>query len=239
MILAIDCGNTRLKWGLHREGAWRRTGTLPIAEIARLITDWNEIAAPEKLIVSNVAGEAMRRQLETVFSRWPVSPMWAESKPRECGVINGYCEPAQLGPDRWAALIGAWSLLRGPCLVVTAGTATTADVLKGDGTFTGGVIFPGLELMKRSLAQNTAGLPLAEGRFSEAPRSTADAIETGCLLAQAGTIERMFAALEPGAICLLSGGAAVRIAPQLRIPARVADNLTLEGLLRIASDVTT
>ena len=121
--------------------------------------------------------------------------------------------------------------------MVTAGTATTADVLKGDGTFAGGAILPGLDLMKRSLAHHTAGLPLTRGRFSIQPRNTADAIETGCLLAQAGAIERMFAAMEPGAACLLAGGAAGRIARHLSIPAQLVDNLVLEGLVRIAEEV--
>jgi type III pantothenate kinase len=159
-----------------------------------------------------------------------------QAKRRECGVTNGYGRPAQLGADRWAALIGAWSILHGPCLVVAAGTATTADVLKGDGTFSGGAILPGLELMKTSLVRNTAELPLAKGRFSGQPRSTANAIETGCLLAQAGAIERMFATMEAGAACVLTGGAARRIARHLGIPVRLEDNLVLEGLVRIVQE---
>ena len=130
-------------------------------------------------------------------------------------------------------------MLRGPCLVVAAGTATTADILRSDGTFAGGVILPGFDLMKRSLAHNTAGLPLAKGRFSNPPRSTADAIETGCLLAQAGAVERAFAATDPGAVCLLAGGAAERIAPHLSIPVRLVDNLVLEGLVQIAKESPT
>ncbi len=90
--------------------------------------------------------------------------------------------------------------------------------------------------MKQSLAHNTAGLPLARGRFSGAPRNTADAIESGCVLAQAGAIERAFAAMEPGAACVVAGGAARRIAPHLGIPVRLADNLVLEGLVRIAGE---
>jgi type III pantothenate kinase len=235
MILAIDCGNSRLKWGLYGDGAWRKSGAVPVAEIAGLETDLKKIAAPEKVVVSNVAGGSVLRQLMEFLSRLPVAPVWAESKRSECGVTNNYEEPAQLGPDRWAALIGAWSLRRGPCLVVCAGTATTADILKRDGTFAGGVILPGIDLMKRSLARNTARLPFAEGKISEEPRNTADAIETGCVLAQAGAIERIFAALEPGAMCMLSGGAAARIAPRLHVPTQVVDNLVLEGLLRIAA----
>src|SRR6266851_7168267 len=236
MILAVDCGNSRLKWGLHENGGWRQTGTMPVSELARLEKTWKRFAPADQVIVANVAGRSVRKKLETLFARRSMVPTWVKAKRRECGVTNGYGRPDRLGADRWAALIGAWSILRGPCLVVTAGTATTADVLRGDGTFAGGAILPGLELMKRSLARHTAELPLAKGRFSIPPRNTADAIETGCLLAQAGAIERMFAAMEPGAACLLAGGAAGRIARHLSIPARLVDNLVLEGLVRIAEE---
>jgi type III pantothenate kinase len=234
MILAVDCGNSRLKWGLHENGGWRRTGTVPVSELLRLEKSWKRLASADKVVVANVAGRSVRKSLEAIFARRSMVPAWVRAKRRECGVTNGYGQPGQLGADRWAALIGAWSILRGPCLVVTAGTATTADILRGDGRFVGGVILPGLDLMKRSLARNTAGLQLARGRFSDEPRKTADAIETGCLLAQAGAIERAFATLEHGAACLLAGGAARRIAPHLSIPVRLVDHLVLEGLVRIA-----
>jgi type III pantothenate kinase len=235
MILAVDCGNSRLKWGLHENGGWRKIGTVPVSELARLEKSWKNLAPADKVVVANVAGRSVRKRLETIFARRSMVPAWVKAGRRECGVTNGYGQPHQLGADRWAALIGAWSILHGPCLVVTAGTATTMDVLRGDGRFVGGVIFPGLELMKRSLARNTAGLPLARGRFSAEPRNTADAIETGCLLAQAGAIERAFAAMEHGAACVLAGGAARRIARHLSIPVRLVENLVLEGLVRIAA----
>jgi type III pantothenate kinase len=236
MILAVDCGNSRLKWGLHDHGAWFKTGGVPLSELANLGKSWRKIPSADKVVVANVAGAAVRKRLGLVFSRASMRPSWIEAKQHQCGVRNSYGRPGQLGADRWAALIGAWSLLRGPCLVVAAGTATTADTLGSDGAFAGGVILPGLDLMKRSLARNTAGLPLARGRFSANPRNTADAIETGCLLAQAGAIERAFAAMEPGARCVLTGGAAARIAPLLSIPVNLVDNLVLEGLVRIANE---
>src|SRR6266705_3332891 len=235
MILAVDCGNSRLKWGLHENGGWRKTGAVPVSELARLEKSWRLVPA-DKVVVANVAGRTVRKRLETLFARLSIVPAWVKAKRRECGVTNGYGRPDQLGPDRWAALIGAWSILRGPCLVVTAGTATTVDVLRGDGRFVGGVILPGLDLMKRLLARGTAELPLARGRFSVEPRNTADAIETGCLLAQAGAIERVFATMEHGAACVLAGGAARLIARHLSIPVRLVDNLVLEGLVRIAQD---
>jgi len=236
MILAVDCGNSRLKWGVHDADRWIKTGAVPISGLAHLEGAWKKVPRAAGVVVANVAGPAVRKRLGVVFSRRSTVPIWVEAKRHECGVTNGYGRAAQLGADRWAALIGAWAMLRGPCLVVAAGTATTADVLRGDGTFAGGVILPGLDLMKQSLARNTAGLPLARGRFSNPPRNTADAVETGCLLAQAGAIERAFAATEPGAECVLAGGAADRIAPHLSIPVRLVDNLVLEGLVQIANE---
>ncbi|HYS57271.1 MAG TPA: type III pantothenate kinase [Burkholderiales bacterium] len=239
MILAVDCGNSRLKWGLHENGGWRKTGAVPVSEFGRLEKSWERLVPADDVIVANVAGRSVRKRLENLFARRSIVPAWVKAKRRECGVTNGYGRPDQLGPDRWAALIGAWSIFRGPCLVVTAGTATTVDVLRGDGQFVGGVILPGLDLMKRSLARSTAELPLARGRFSVEPRNTADAIETGCLLAQAGAIERVFATMEHGAACVLAGGAARLIARHLGIPVRLVDNLVLEGLVRIAQVAVT
>jgi len=237
MILAIDCGNTRVKWGLRGPGepGWRGTGAVPLADIARLDAEWGALPAPARIVIANVAGTRAKEALTRPLSRFAAKPEWIVAAREQCGVTNGYADPSQLGGDRWASLVGAWHLVRGACLVVNAGTATTADRLSSQGVFRGGIIFPGVELMKRSLQQHTAGLPLAQGSYAEDPRCTADAIETGCLHAQAGAIERMFAGLEPGAACLVSGGNAHRILPLLGVPARAAENLALEGLVRIGA----
>ena len=123
--------------------------------------------------------------------------------------------------------------------MVTSGTATTADVLDGAGVFQEGVILPGLDLMRSSLARDTAQLPLADGRFEPLPRRTVDAIVSGCLHAQLGAIERMFRLVEAetGAVCLLNGGAAGSLAPLLDIPLRQVDNLVLEGLARMLPEL--
>src|SRR5260221_13328636 len=236
MILGVDCGNSGMKGGLHENGSWRKAGAVPVSELARWEKSWRRLVPADKIVVANVAGRSVRKRLESLFARRSMVPAWVKAKRYECGVTNGYGRPDQLGPDRWAALIGAWSILHGPCLVVSAGTATTVDVLRGDGRFVGGVILPGLDLMKRSLARGTAVLPLATGRFSAEPRNTADAIETGCMLAQAGVIESAFAAMERGSACLIAAGAARRIARHLSIPVRLVDNLVLEGLVRIGQD---
>src|SRR2546425_5110029 len=147
MILAVDCGNSRLKWGLHENGSWRKTGTVPVSEFGRLEKSWNRLVPADKVVVANVAGRSVRTRLETLFARGSLVPAWVKAKRRECGVTNGYRQPDRLGPDRGAPLIEAWSSLRGPCLVVTAGTATTGGVLRGDGRVAGGVHPASLELL--------------------------------------------------------------------------------------------
>ena len=72
-----------------------------------------------------------------------------------------------------------------------------------------------------------------------APRNTADAIFSGCLDAQIGAIERMYAAMrdESEALCLLTGGAAPCLAPHLSVPFQLMENLILDGLVRYGASV--
>ena len=151
---------------------------------------------------------------------------------------NSYRNPAQLGSDRWAALIGArWLLGPRHAMVVVCGTATTIDFLSQEGVFKGGTIMPGVGLMLRSLHEGTAALPDQGGDFDEYPTQTVDAIASGCQHAQAGAIERMYAqeARHVGDVtCLISGGAARAVIPRLTIPHQYHENLVLEGLYRVS-----
>ena len=244
MILAIDCGNSRLKWGFcapleqiaESPINWITRGALDIGQISRLSQEWNVPGQVSAIMVSNVAGQSIAARLADALSRFHVVPRWITPSAADHGVINGYADPVLLGVDRWSALIGARALHADDCLVVMAGTATTVDVLRANGEFCGGLILPGIKLMKHALARNTAGLELGDGGVSDTPRNTADAIESGCLFAQTGAIERMFGQLSKNGLCVLSGGAAIQIAEHLKIPYRVVDNLVLEGLVHMATD---
>jgi type III pantothenate kinase len=237
MMIAIDVGNTRIKWGIHDGGEWIERGAFPtsaVANLAGLAGHWPQSA---RVVACNVAGEAVERAVEKALAlRFPL-PLWLRSGAEQCGVRNGYEEHWRLGADRWAALIAARGRQKGDCLVVCAGTATTIDWLDASGLFRGGLILPGIDLMRSSLARNTAQLPALAGEFRDEPRSTRDAIASGCLHAQIGAIERMFARLpvESKPVCLLTGGAAEKIAPYLAIPFQFSEHLILDGLVRFAT----
>jgi type III pantothenate kinase len=233
MILCLDAGNTRLKWGLHDGAQWFAQGALPHAEIGQIATSLP--CPPKRVLACNVAGPGVAARIEALAAGLGASLDWFRSSPACCGVTNGYAEPTQLGADRWAALIGTRSLHAGPALVVVAGTATTVDALDADGRFRGGLILPGLDLMRTALARNTAGLPEARGQYRTPPTNTEDAIVSGALHATLGAIERMARRRTGADFCVvLSGGAAGAIAPHLDLPFRHIEYLVLEGLARAA-----
>ncbi|MDX5363784.1 MAG: type III pantothenate kinase [Pseudazoarcus pumilus] len=236
MKLLIDAGNTRVKWALVRDSDWLAEGALEHATAHTLATMLDAYPPLHGALGVNVAGDALGQTLQDIVAARGAGLQWLRSSSRLCGVTNLYDEPAQLGTDRWAALIGARALHAGPCLVISAGTATTVDLLDADGHFQGGLILPGERLMRQSLARDTARLPLADGEPRDPPRNTVDAIVTGCLYAQLGAIERMFARIsgESNALCLLAGGNAERLAPLLTMPLHRVDNLVLRGLAVIA-----
>ncbi|MGL1833224.1 type III pantothenate kinase [Rhodocyclaceae bacterium SMB388] len=238
MILLIDIGNTRIKWGLFEDGQWLREGALLHRDARELAAVVAAHAGIRSALGVNVAGPAMAGAIGEMLDKHGLRLHWFHTSERCGGVINLYDTPQQLGVDRWTALIGARSIHEGHCLVVTAGTATTIDRLDGAGQFVGGVILPGIDLMRRSLAGNTAQLPFAEGRYTTTPRNTADAIVSGCLSAQIGAVKLLFRSIEdqPDALCLLSGGGAPMLEALLDIPLRRIDNLVLRGLALIASE---
>lgn len=245
LVLLIDAGNTRVKWALAEAGAapgtWIVSGAVAHADLNHLPASWQQFGV-QRALVANVAGPRLRDQLQLMIPTTAIE--WFASSAQLDGMRNHYRNPAQLGCDRFAAAIGARALAPGQAIIVaTCGTATTIDAVSGGGDFLGGMILPGLGLMAASLARNTAQLPQVEaGRPLPAgfADNTDDAILSGCLAAQAGAIERAFA-LHGADICIVSGGAAPYIAPQLAVPHRMVDNIVLTGLQRAAnaSDTTT
>lgn len=241
MKLLLDAGNTLIKWALlDADSNWAAHGAVPTDTPESLAVLTQHSPRPRSILGTNVAGAEVGRRIEEVLSPLP-QPIWVTSASHCCGVVNRYDRPAQLGADRWAALIGVRALRQEASLVVTAGTATTVDLLDADGVFLGGLILPGARLMHQALAGNTAQLDLSQGTNVAMPRNTADAITSGCLQAQAGAIERMFEHIagQPGARCVLAGGGADPLATLLRLPLLRVDNLVLRGLAVIAHTLTT
>lgn len=247
MLLTIDCGNTRTKWGL-----FNADGTL-LENSACLNTAITQAKLPvaSRIIISNVAGLHIRNQLESILPNKKISIYWITAQAEECGVKNGYDKVEKLGTDRWAALIAAWNIKQAPCVVVNAGTAVTIDALNETGEFIGGMILPGIHLMQQNLGLATAQLPTitseksvnaADNHYQDIfAKNTADAMHAGAIYAACGAVMQMHAALaiqcKKTPYILISGGNAQLIKDNLlgdvTNQALIVDNLVLRGLYLI------
>jgi len=251
-FLAIDIGNTRLKWALFAQG---QPGQPPVRHGAVFLetiddlaeVEWADLPAPDRMLGCVVAGDAVRRRVEEQMELWDVVPRWVVPRSAEAGVTNGYDHPSRLGADRWVALVGARArtaaeaLATGrpprPALVVMVGTAVTVDALDADGRFLGGLILPGFGLMLRALEMGTAGLKVPTGETTEFPTNTSDALMSGGVFAIAGAVERQHKRLAArggqAPKVLIAGGAAVKLAPALDVEFEIVDSLLFEGLVQM------
>ncbi len=232
-MLLLDIGNSRCKWALVQDGEWVRQGETGNTEWLSLQLVFANLPPPSRILASNVAGDAMAQRVRAVCAGWKCPIEFITASDVQCDVRNGYQQAVRLGSDRWAALIAAWDIVHGACLVANCGTATTVDALSDQGEFLGGLILPGVGLMQQSLATNTAQLMAEQGVLQDFPLNTADAIHSGMLRATAGAIRHQFDLLQAryGTVrCLISGGAAGVVQPHLDLPSERLDNLVLKGL---------
>lgn len=254
MLLLIDAGNTRVKWGVPDTPVkrtlplfalrWVRSGAVDHAQLAQLLDAWQGVAVTQVLI-ANVAGPTIQERLRLLLHSAFGSDLrinWFVSVSQLAGVTNGYREPAQLGCDRLASAIAAHALFPGRSLiVVSCGTATTIDAVTAEGRFIGGMILPGMTLMANALARNTAQLPQVESindLSSMFADNTVDAIANGCVAAQVGAIERAVMGLratQTDVLCVLAGGGAGQLLAQLAVACEKVDNLVLLGLYVVAT----
>lgn len=207
LYLLFDVGNTRLKWAAvesskhpsdRQKKLWAYSGSINSnalqspeakAELADYIA--KTLPKPDAIAFCCVAGSQALANLQSLFPQWnDIEWKQLSGESAYTGMRTLYQEPAKLGADRWAAVIGARALSKTNTLIINAGTATTIDLLGSNGVHYGGWILPGLSLMQTSLQSQTAQLPLAERH--ENPFgfgiNTNDAIISGCDAAQIGAI---------------------------------------------------
>ncbi|HEY8048779.1 MAG TPA: type III pantothenate kinase [Ramlibacter sp.] len=247
-FLAVDVGNTRLKWALFDQP---RTGAAMLAQGAEFLENidklsegpWATLPGPSRMLGCSVAADAVKRRVEEQMEElWTVPAHWVIPNAGEAGMRNGYDHPARLGADRWVAMIGARHrmLASGPArpmVVVMVGTAVTVEAIDAGGAFLGGLIVPGHGIMLRALESGTAGLHVPTGDVREFPTNTSDALTSGGTFAIAGAIERMVqhvrnhCGAEPARY--MTGGAGWKMAPHMLVDFELVESLIFDGLLVI------
>jgi len=193
-ILAIDIGNSRIKWGLFqgceiiRQHAFEYAFTSTSLE--QLLDNEDMPVEGNKLVISNVAGDEVKETLVNwLNARGCDDYLFAKTGLKLCGVTNAYEMPDALGVDRWLAIVAAYHhVMRSSdesVCVIDCGTAITLDVVNCQGMHMGGLIMPGLQTMREALLRKTKAVRIdmqnrdieVEGRLAS---STEDAVDQGC-----------------------------------------------------------
>lgn len=236
MNLLLDIGNSRLKWAIERSDGGYATVALDYRRpgfLADLHRSWLAIDPPQTVAIASVSNRQLLESLVSLSQTlWPQSRLLPPQASSEAfGVKNAYRQPEKLGVDRWLALIAAHHHYAGNLCIVDCGTAVTVDVLQADGRHLGGLICPGLNLMKQALVANTADLDFTMQAYRNGLGTATDvAIANGVCAAVTGLIEQTLRNLDAGYRLLLTGGDAAYIAEPLSLPHLLDLDLVLKGL---------
>jgi type III pantothenate kinase len=180
MNLIIDIGNSGTKLAVYNKGI--KTASVRFDILTKeLLEDLIVNHSPDKAIISSVTAipsditEVLREKAELlhILSHNSKLPFPID-----------YETPETLGPDRIAAVAGAFNAFKGSdALVIDAGTAITFDLLTGK-RYRGGNISPGIDTRFRSLNMFTGRLPLLSRaeNFRSPGLNTTDAIVAGVIM---------------------------------------------------------
>jgi len=236
MNLLLDIGNTRVKWCVEKNGALGKGFAIIHQQtdfIQQIQSAWMELETPSILAVSSVTNKQMLEQLIALAETlWPsIKVLLAKSSAQGFSVRNAYPQANKLGVDRWLGLIALQHHYPGNSCIIDCGTAITLDVINQQGRHLGGVICPGLQLMKQSLSAGTEALGHSQQHYDIGlANATESAIYTGTLYAAAGLIEKSIADFCSCETIVLTGGDAELISPYLKLDCIIEPQFILKGL---------
>jgi type III pantothenate kinase len=239
MKLLIDIGNSRLKWTLADANTLASVQSMDYrlpASWECLARDWQAMPEPALILIACVASSECFEKVESFAKQiWPICSVHrVEVLADFANVKVAYANPKALGVDRWLTLLATQHYYAGNNCIVDCGTAMTLDLLKANGEHQGGLIIPGLQLMRASLNRATADLPLvSDMQLDLVADNTESAIANGSIWAAVGLIETvmrksLFQQL------ILTGGAAKYLLDALDRPAILDNGLVLRGMLHYA-----
>lgn len=257
MLLAIDTGNTNVKFALvDDEGdirqRWRiatdarRTADEYAVWLDRLLQmegyDRSDVRA---VVISTVVPRALHNLQILASKYFNVEALIAGRAPLEWGIALKVDEPQQVGADRAVNAIAAQALIPdSDKIVLSFGTATTVDHIASDGAYMGGIIAPGLNLSLEALVAAAAKLPRiaieAPESNSVIGRTTESQMQIGIYWGYVsmieGLLERMKAEIGKPVKVIATGGLAILFQQHAELFDRVEPDLTLRGIATLYRD---
>jgi len=199
VLLCIDIGNTNTVLATF-EGekivhSWRiKTDARATADELGLL--YRGLLATDAVSLTGISAcstvPAALRSLRTMLQRYygGVPTVIVEPGVRT-GVQLAIDNPKEVGTDRVANTLAAFTLFGGPSIVVDFGTSTNFDVVSARGEFLGGVLAPGIEISVDALAERAAQLRKVE--LVKPPRvigkNTVECLQSGVVYGFAGQVD--------------------------------------------------
>jgi type III pantothenate kinase len=251
MLLAIEQGNTNTLFAVHDGAAWiaqwraatdaSRTADEYAVWLSQLLAMAGlSLAKLDACIISSVVPQSLFN-LRNLARRYLHAEPLVVGENVELGIDIHIAKPSEAGADRLVNAIGAHAGYKGDLLVIDSGTATTFDVVSGDGAFQGGVIAPGINLSMQALHDAAAQLPRVAIRRPTANRvvgvDTVSAMQSGVFWGYISMIEglvgRIKAEWGKPMTVIGTGGIASLFEGQTGAIDHFDHDLTIRGLLEI------
>lgn len=202
MLLAIDIGNSLIKFGLFDGAeladkfsiATKRDYLSDELRFDRLQFADGRILKVETVIVATVVPELIDVVREASQTQFKVTPTFVDHG-ADFGLSINYDPPTSVGIDRLINAFAAITKYAKPVIVCSFGTATVIDAVSKDGEFLGGIIAPGMKTMAEALHQRAAQLPAVEIEMPDAliGNTTAAAIQSGVVNGHIAMVEGLLA----------------------------------------------
>ena len=250
MLLAIDSGNTNTVFAVYAEetlmGVWR-CGNDPnrtADEYAVWLTQLMSLkgiprSAITGCIIASVVPQGLFNLVSLCERYFSGPPMVIGEEGIDLGLKIKVDRPDQVGADRLVTAVSAYSRYGGPAIVIDFGTATTFDVIDGEGSYIGGVIAPGINLSAEALHMASAQLPRVRIEPTEEVigRSTIPAMKSGIFWGYVGMIEGLIARIRKefgkDMKVVATGGLAALFAESTDAIETTDRELTIRGLLEV------
>ena len=245
MLLAVDIGNSNIKFGIFDGEHLLSKFSIPTdpdatADKLRTAVGQNLDLPISAAIVCSVVPELDGSLAEFLRQEIRAEPFFVRNN-LDFGLKINYEPLSAAGTDRLVNSFAAVEKYGVPCVVCSFGTATTIEVVNADRVLLGGLIAPGFVTMSKALRQNTSKLPEAEIKKPDnvIGQTTITSIRSGIFFSQVGLVESTIARIagELGAspTVVATGGFAAEIAGSTDVIDKIDESLTLDGLRMLYS----
>lgn len=248
MLIAVDIGNTNIKFGVYDGDRLKQKLSIPTIRdlsaeaLAKLVI--SRISEPvTSAIVSSVVPELNKAMFDFFASNYAISPVIVEND-TDLGLTINYVPLSDAGSDRLINTFSAVEKYGFPCIVCSFGTALTIDVVDEAKTLVGGLIAPGMNTLSAALKLTTSRLPEVSIEKPETviQNTTIGSIQSGVVYGYFGLVEdlilRVKKEIGDNPRVVATGGFAAMIAENTSQIDVIDENLLLDGLQMLYARLT-